>query len=68
MAKRFVTVTEAAEAMGVPVSTVRRWCAKGAIPSVQDEAGRIRHLPVSAVSEVNEWAGRSIRLAEMSGW
>lgn len=69
MTERYVTVTEAAEAMGVPTRTVRHWCATGAIPSVQGVTRGKRKIPVAALAEAQEWAAVEVtRAAMMSGW
>lgn len=69
MDERYVSVSEAAVALGVPARTVRSWCAKGTIPSVQGSDGGKRRIPVGRLAETHEWAAVELqRAALLEGW
>lgn len=68
MAKRFLTVKEAAEMMGAPARTVRYWCANGSLPSVPTPGGYHR-IPVDVLRDRADLAGYAVsREEEMGGF
>lgn len=46
----FMSAGKAAEALGVHINTIRRWCDGGSLPCIQPPGGKHRRIPEAAVT------------------
>lgn len=67
-ARRFLSVTEAAEMMATSPRTVRHWCANGSLPAVKTPGGYHR-IPLDVLRDRADLAGYATsREEELSGY